>query len=80
MKIKIILLMALLTAWSAVGFTQSIMARQLEFSKPIEVNSSTATGKALTNYLMPFLCKVNTQAAALRARSLRLYKRSSKYQ
>ena len=29
---------------------------------------------------MPFLCKVNTQAAALSARSLRLYKRSSKYQ
>jgi hypothetical protein len=52
MKIKIILLTALLTAWSAVGFTQSIMARQLEFSKPIEVDSSTATGKALTNYLM----------------------------
>jgi hypothetical protein len=52
MKIKIILLMALLSAWSAVGFTQSIMAQQLKLSKTVEVDSSTATGKALTNYLM----------------------------
>jgi hypothetical protein len=29
---------------------------------------------------MPFLCKVHDQAAAFNARSLRLYKRSSKYQ
>jgi hypothetical protein len=51
MKIKIILLMALLTAWSAVGFTQSIKAQQLKVSKTVAVDSSTATGKALTNYL-----------------------------
>src|SRR3954462_14835352 len=51
MKIKIILLMALLTAWSAVGFTQSVKAQQLKLSKTVYVDSSTATGKALTNYL-----------------------------
>jgi hypothetical protein len=51
MKIKIILLLALLTAWSAVGFTQSVKAQQLKRSKPVYVDNSTATGKALTNYL-----------------------------
>lgn len=51
MKIKIILLMALLMAWTAVGFTQSVEAQQLKLSNPVEVDSSTATGKALTNYL-----------------------------
>ena len=51
MKIKIVLLMALLTIWSAVGFTQSIKAQQLKLSKTVEVDSSTATGEALTNYL-----------------------------
>lgn len=34
MKIKIILLMALLTAWTAVGFTQSIKAQQLRRYAP----------------------------------------------
>jgi len=52
MKTKIILLLALLTAWSAVGFTQSVQAQQLKRSKPVYVDNSTAIGKALTNYLM----------------------------
>jgi hypothetical protein len=51
MKIKIILLVALLTTWSAAGFTQSIKAQQLKLSKTVEVDSSTTIGKALTNYL-----------------------------
>ena len=51
MKIKIILLVALLMAWTAAGFTQPIKAQQLKLSNPVEVDSSTATGKALTNYL-----------------------------
>jgi hypothetical protein len=51
MRIKIILLMALLATWSAVGFTQPIKAQQLKLSNPVAVDSSTATGEALTNYL-----------------------------